>query len=258
MDLQIVKVKKDAQSFIIHGTALMDKANSLSITKIEDTQIATLLLKDCQKTEKELEDKRIEIVQQPNDFVREVNALFKDVVVPVLTAKNTIKQKVVAYNDEQEKLRRAEEQKRLEEEQKRLQKIEDERKERERVELEKRQAEEARLADIAKAQSKERYELEQERLSLERAKREAEEERARLVEERKEMLRKQIAESEQAAVVADTKVKGILKRWTWELVDEEKVPKAFCTSDSKKINAAIKEGIRDISGIRIFEESTVR
>ena len=61
-----------------------------------------------------------------------------------------------------------------------------------------------------------------------------------------------------AAGVADTKVKGILKRWTWELVDEEKVPKAFCTSDSKKINAAIKEGIRDIAGIRIFEESTVR
>lgn len=258
MELQIVKVKKDAQLYIQTGVGLQEKASKLAITKIEDTQVANLLLKDCHATEREIENKRLEIVSMPNDFIREVNALFKDVIAPVANAKLLIKQKIVEYNEEQERIRREEEEKRRKEEMERQRKLDEERRMREEEERKIREQEEARLAEIARAQSAERFALEQERLALEREKRQAEEERKKLLEEKKELLRKQIEESKQAELEAQTKVKGIMKRWTYEIVNEESVPRGYCSSDSKKINEAIKNGIRSIDGVRIYETQTVR
>lgn len=50
----------------------------------------------------------------------------------------------------------------------------------------------------------------------------------------------------------------IRKQWKAEIVDPEKVPREFCSPDMKKISEAIKMGIREIEGVRIFEDiSTV-
>lgn len=42
-------------------------------------------------------------------------------------------------------------------------------------------------------------------------------------------------------------------RWTFEIIAEEQVERAYCTPDSKKIRAAISAGVRVARGIRIFQ-----
>jgi len=52
-------------------------------------------------------------------------------------------------------------------------------------------------------------------------------------------------------------VTSIRKTWTYEIIDESKIPLSFCEPSQKKIDAAIKAGVRDISGLRIFEKASV-
>ena len=42
------------------------------------------------------------------------------------------------------------------------------------------------------------------------------------------------------------KVKGMMTVTKWEIIDEEAVPRQACSSDSKKINALIKLGHKNI------------
>lgn len=290
METSLVKVKKDAITFVNLGNNLVQKSEKLQIVKTEDTQIATAILKDCQNIEQELEEKRIEITKPLNDFVKEVNILFKETATPILTAKNNVKQKILAYNQEQERLRREEEEKRLAKERARLRKLEEERLERERLEQRKRDEEERKLRieqerlqkleeeriakeieankaneeeqrkirEEAEKQRLERERLEKERLEIEQQKREAQEERLRLEEEKRFMEEKRIAEENEAKQAEEMRVKGIVKRMAWEIVNEENIPRVFCSPDSKKINEAVKSGIRNIEGVRIFQLTSVR
>ena len=43
------------------------------------------------------------------------------------------------------------------------------------------------------------------------------------------------------------------KRWTYEIDNENKVPREFCSPDPKKIKGAMDMGMREITGVRIFE-----
>lgn len=44
-------------------------------------------------------------------------------------------------------------------------------------------------------------------------------------------------------------------RWTFEIVDEPQIPREFCRPDPQAIRNAIQLGVREIAGLRIFEES---
>ncbi len=72
------------------------------------------------------------------------------------------------------------------------------------------------------------------------------------------MEAKRIADLEASDREAQLKVKGIAKIWSWEVIDEESIPRSFCSPDSKKINSAIKKGIREITGLKIFKTNIVR
>ncbi len=50
---------------------------------------------------------------------------------------------------------------------------------------------------------------------------------------------------------------SVRKVWKWELIDDTKVPETFKSVDPKKLDAAVKAGIRDIPGVRVFEDSAV-
>jgi hypothetical protein len=286
----MIRAKKTADTFLATGKDLVKQVEELRIDKREDLQVATTIMKECQFTEQELESKRLEITKPLNDFITDVNILFRETAIPVLSAKATIKQKILVWNQEQERIKLEEEQKRFAAEQARLQKIEDERLAREKIETAKREAEEAkleaerlrlqkleeerlakefeanktseaeqaRLKEIADKQRIEREKLDQEKLDIERKNRELEEEKLRIEEEKREMTRKYIADNLAAINAKDSKVKGIVHLWTYEIVDEQKVPRVFCTPDSKKINEAIKAGVRLIDGLKIFENKIVR
>jgi hypothetical protein len=61
-----------------------------------------------------------------------------------------------------------------------------------------------------------------------------------------------IASAEEA-----TKIKGVTKRWAFEIMDETKVPHEYLTVDEKKIRKAIAAGTRNISGVRIFQQESL-
>ena len=50
----------------------------------------------------------------------------------------------------------------------------------------------------------------------------------------------------------------VQKRWTYEIVDIRKIPYKYLTVDSPIITQDIKAGERDIPGLRIFQEESIR
>lgn len=46
------------------------------------------------------------------------------------------------------------------------------------------------------------------------------------------------------------------KQWTFEVENAADVPREYLTVDEKKIREAVKAGVREIPGVRIWEEST--
>lgn len=49
----------------------------------------------------------------------------------------------------------------------------------------------------------------------------------------------------------------ISKRWTFEIVDEKKVPKEYLTVDTDKVKDAINQGVREIAGIKIYQKESL-
>lgn len=56
------------------------------------------------------------------------------------------------------------------------------------------------------------------------------------------------------------KVEGVsvTEVWDFELVDTDQVPRQYLAVDATKVKAAIKAGVREIPGLRIFSKASVR
>lgn len=61
-----------------------------------------------------------------------------------------------------------------------------------------------------------------------------------------------------ARVQADIATLGTSKVWKWELVDFYKVPDEYKTIDAAKVGKVVRAGVREIPGIRIYCEDTLR
>lgn len=46
--------------------------------------------------------------------------------------------------------------------------------------------------------------------------------------------------------------------WVWEIDDESKIPREYLAVDDKKINSAVKAGIREIPGVKIEQRAETR
>ncbi len=55
-----------------------------------------------------------------------------------------------------------------------------------------------------------------------------------------------------------SKVTTVAKRWTFEVVDVNKVPREYLVLDNVSVNKAIRNGIRDIDGLDIFQVEGLR
>jgi len=67
----------------------------------------------------------------------------------------------------------------------------------------------------------------------------------------------QIEETREKAIIPDApKVEGMHTRrhWTYRVIDATQIPRDCMSEDSKKINAKIREGVRKISGLHIYED----
>jgi hypothetical protein len=95
---------------------------------------------------------------------------------------------------------------------------------------------------------------------------------AKLEEEKRKLEIKQQAKIEKAIekgkpipvvpiVKVDTNVRSesgqtvYMKVWTFEILDDRKVPRDYCLPAPTLIREAVKQGIRNIDGVRIFEDT---
>ena len=58
-------------------------------------------------------------------------------------------------------------------------------------------------------------------------------------------------------MVSDTAMVGVRTSWDFEVEDMGKVPAEYLTIDLKAVAAAVKSGVRDIPGIRVFEKTSL-
>jgi hypothetical protein len=110
------------------------------------------------------------------------------------------------------------------------------------------------------------YQRELERREAERkAQEEAEALQKRLDEEAKERgvepikVETPVIPKDESVARAETGASAhVRKQWKGEILDPGKVPRTFCSPDMVKINEAIRAGIREIPGVKIYEDiSTV-
>lgn len=278
---------KEFNPFKLAWVQLQERVNSIKIYSFEDVESAKNILKECTELEKQIEDARTSITKPVNDMLKNINNMAKEIVLPVNEAKNEIKQKILAYNEEQERIKKAEEA--------RIQKIVDwiskiryvdlvemaikdldekdrnnfiiktaienqifKINERKRIEAEeqKRKEEQAKLDEEKKKMSEEQAKLAEEKMQIEREKREIEEQK-RKQEEEKALAEKQKIVDKIQNTETD-KVKWIRTVSKWEIIDEKNVPYSLCSPDSKKINDMIKSWVKEIPWLRIREEKAIQ
>jgi len=110
-----------------------------------------------------------------------------------------------------------------------------------------------RLAKIKAEQNAEAIKQAEEQARLDKIKREqqAEAQRIKDLEIKAEIERKKKLAEAQAET---TRVKtGLKERWTFEIVNDQEVPREFCEPSTKLINQAIRDGKREIKGIKIYK-----
>lgn len=266
---------------------LNDKVKSLEIREFEDIETAKTMLKECNELEKRIENTRTQITGPVNEALKKINNMAKEIALPVNEAKLTLKKKILDWNEEQERIKKAEEERiqnivstikshnnglfladytdTLSEEDKNnfivktaifdtKMKIEEAKRAKE--EEIKRAEEQAKLAEEKKKMSEEQAKLVEEKMKLEQEKRELEEQK------RKDAEAKELAEKEKIVEqIKNTevdKVKWMRTKTNWEIVDENCVPRQLCTPDSKKINEMIKSWITEIPWLRIRQEKAIQ
>lgn len=212
---------------------LVSMAERCEIKTVEDLEKASDLLKFIKSTYKKAEEERKSITDPINASVKILNSRFKTITDPLSRAEDSVKAKILAF--EQERRRKAEEEAR----------------------------EQARLDAIAAAEAE--------------AKRKAEEASEKLIEDGQIDIFADPVEIEISVdvssivipepVVNNAPVRGaygsttsVVKRWTYEVTDIAALaafaPELVSVVGSL-INAKIRDGVRDIPGLRIFQDESI-
>jgi len=101
------------------------------------------------------------------------------------------------------------------------------------------------------------------RMEEERARKEAEELQRKMEEEAKKkdtgqvIIPPVVAQTPPTTMTAKNGSATVRKIWDFEIEDETKIPREYLCVDSVKIRQAIKEGVREIPGIKIFQKETL-
>jgi len=235
---------------------LAQSLSTYAVTTAAEYESSGELLKRIKAGQKRLEDLRTGITKPLNDALKRVNDLFRAPGERLVAAEKTVKRALVAYADEQERIRREEERKALaaaEAERRRLQAIADEAARKAAAETERlrREAEEAAAAGRAEEAAK----------LAARADR-VEEKAAEKVEAFEERAATVVAAP--VAAAPPPKVAGVNTRtvWKFEITDPSKVNAAFLMVDEKKVGAtvrAMKGDARSVlgEGVRVWEERDI-
>lgn len=207
---------------------LVSASKDVAIMTHADLSAATDLVKAIKQRAKEAEDARTKITKPINDGLREINSRFKAMMQPLLDAEAEVKRKMVRFQEAEERRAREEAARKEAERQEQLR--------REQEEADRRRAAEAQEAADPTLDRPDMPQIEQEPVYVPPP--------APIQPE----IRKTTYGQSGAAFTAK-------KVWDYELVDLAQVPVQFLSLDSTKVNQAVKAGLRDIPGLRIFEKT---
>lgn len=249
--------------------ALPDQAKAIRIVDPWSYTVAADFLKGVKSLRAEVAAAFDPIIKSAHDAHKTALAQKKAADTPLDDAERIVKGEMVRWDNEQERIRRAEEARLAEE----ARKLEEERRrkelaameaERERIREQQRQEEAERLKQaealdaagkVAEAEAAMQAAIEEERM--------AKEEVDRLAAEAERMKQEPVAVSLiQIPKKTTPKVEGVsyTEVWKFEIFSSALIPREYLIPDTAKIGSAVRssKGETSIPGIRVFSERQVR
>lgn len=178
--------------------------------------------------QKRIEDRRTEMVKPLNERVKAINTYAKEIAGPLDQSETLVKNQLRAHEIVLDKQRR-EEQAKLEAAQRKA--------EQEAAEKARQQQEQQETAAMFMEEPEAKM-----------AEATAQAETSRVEKEIKTDFKSK------AAAVASNKVAGAKKVWKFEITDATLVPRQYLIVDEKLIRQAVSVGLREIAGVRIYED----
>ena len=109
----LVKIKPEqdieVQSFYTEALKLQEYAKARIIVTVKDLKPATDDLSIIARVKKALEAKRKEFIQPLQDHIKAINDVFKRLMEPIEIADKTTRSKILAFQQEQERIRQEQE-----------------------------------------------------------------------------------------------------------------------------------------------------
>lgn len=207
------------------AVAVRDEANALVIDTAERKTEATAFLGRVARLQKDAEAKRTELVKPHNDYVKGVNDLFRQTLGPVFDADRTVRGKVLQFDvDQRRKAAAAAAQA-----------------ERERLEAE------ALLQEAEKAETAGDARVAEGLLSTAVAREQA----AKVAAVQAAPIAKTTRDADTGAAAT------VRKTWAFKVVDLAQVPRSYFVLDESLVREAIRQGVRQIPGLEIFEQESL-
>jgi len=194
------KAKRSIEAIAGNVNTMVDSAKAIIISDDKTQVDANSLAAIAKKLNKDIEDRRKEIIKPSQEFVKKVNAFAKIFTEKLKLVWTEIDRKDYAYHSQKE--------------------------------LERRKQEEL----IRKANEKLQKDLDKE---AKKSGVEAPQVKAKPLPKQDQTIRTE----QGTAYWRDN--------WIGEITDPDQVPVEYCSPDQKKINAAVKQGIREIPGVLI-------
>ena len=226
---------------------IIDKSNSIQISNQEELVFAADLLKTIKSMQNNIKDAFVSIIEKAHQAHKEAISQKDKYLNPLLSAEVTVKQKMLAYQQIQERIRQVEERKlqeaaRKREEALRAAKEEQERAWREKEEAARKEAE--RLAAEGKAEEAEKARIEADKAATKAAERAAQ--------------AQEIFVPVPVLTSKVEKIAGIATRtiWKFRIVDVDKIPRQYMLPNEKMLGeiARTLKGSLAIEGVEFYPE----
>lgn len=233
LDLEIAAAKAKAEAFVVNSAVSKEEAVALMLP--------------LEKTGKEIEKARKRLVEEPYAYMTRINNFAKSLKDKISGANSILQRKILDYDTQimrERAARQAEAARKAQEEAARLAEEAARRAEAERLAAAERQAEaetpasgpaeadfEASLAEASEAQP--------------------------LPSPVAEIVTPLEPEPPKTVRTMDGAASTV-KRWEFRIVDPSLVPREFMRVDESLIRAAVKQGVRSIEGVEIFEALSLR
>lgn len=221
------------------------RAKDIAVTDDASASEATGIGTQAKKLAKMIDTKGKEIRGPADEFSKAIRGIVASFLDPLKVAEDNAKRKINLWQVEQERIRREAEAKARREAEELRRNIEAEQ-----------AAERKRLEDEARAKAMAEAKAAGE--SAKAAKAAAEAAAAAVEVPAPVIVPDIVMPSTTSTKRTETGTAFISRRWAWELTDAGQVPRQYLKIDDVAINRAVRDGIRQIAGINIFEATETK